>query len=228
MSAFQDPYAALSAIRPRLADIMFVHRITCILVSRFLLNLRDTANDRTHGDIDMSSLGDPSFVAQSRGRDRGTTTSLRFAEFVDPMGAALDHGVGGPTYGSSTESSMTFDGGAGWDDDDERRVGMGISPREIQEDGNELNALRTVGEDAKEREKAEEGGNLVESPVSSNETSDEGISRRFEIEHLVRPFSDTRGSPQLIRYRCLLACCVIGVNYKSLIAADNTVRLYDY
>ncbi|KAI0753160.1 hypothetical protein C8Q80DRAFT_1304396 [Daedaleopsis nitida] len=173
VSAFQDP-------------------ITCILVSRFLLNLRDTANNRADGD--MSSIGDPSFVAQPRGRDRGTSTSLQFAEFVDPMGAALDHGVGGLT---SAQSSLTFaTGSAGWDDDDsERGVGMGMGVGwGSREDANELRALQTArgGEDAKA--KAEEGGiNLVESPVSSNETSDGGASRAFEIECLVRPLSDTRG-----------------------------------
>ncbi|KAI0369027.1 hypothetical protein BV20DRAFT_968519 [Pilatotrama ljubarskyi] len=65
VSAFQDP-------------------ITSILVSRFLLNLRDTF---TSGEDETR----PSFVRSYRGRT--TATTVQFADFVDPMGADLDHGI---------------------------------------------------------------------------------------------------------------------------------------
>ncbi|KAI0359561.1 hypothetical protein OH77DRAFT_1420084 [Trametes cingulata] len=75
VSAFQDP-------------------ITSILVSRFLLNLRDTF--RGGGDETR-----PSFVRSYHGRT--ATTTVQFADFVDPMGADLDHSL------SSDHSSTSLD-----------------------------------------------------------------------------------------------------------------------
>ncbi|OJT08433.1 hypothetical protein TRAPUB_616 [Trametes pubescens] len=65
VSAFQDP-------------------VTSILVSRFLLNLRDTLG----GDMRDTR---PSFVASTR-HAHAASTGMQFANFVDPMGAELDHG----------------------------------------------------------------------------------------------------------------------------------------
>ncbi|KAI8978294.1 hypothetical protein BD414DRAFT_150706 [Trametes punicea] len=80
VSAFQDP-------------------ITSILVSRFLLNLRDTL-----GNNERSSR--PSFVRSFHGQS--VLTSVQFADFVDPMGAELTHSIP-----SSDTPSMV------WSEDDE-------------------------------------------------------------------------------------------------------------
>ncbi|KAI0774814.1 hypothetical protein BD413DRAFT_536789 [Trametes elegans] len=85
----------------------FQYPITSILVSRFLLNLRDT-----FGDNDADTR--PSFV---RSRHRGTTTTIQFAAFVDPMGANLDHGLSLSDLDSGTRWS------SGDDNDMESTVG---------------------------------------------------------------------------------------------------------
>ncbi len=59
-------------------------RITSILISRFILNLRDVADG--HSD----DLTEPSFVRHSRA---GATSTVNFAEFIDPMGGDLVHGT---------------------------------------------------------------------------------------------------------------------------------------
>ncbi|KAI9062447.1 hypothetical protein FKP32DRAFT_1677387 [Trametes sanguinea] len=79
VSAFQDP-------------------ITSILVSRFLLNLRDTFGSDEHDTR-------PSFVRSHRGPTLLTT--VQFADFVDPMGAELTH-----SFPASSEPSLT------WTDED--------------------------------------------------------------------------------------------------------------
>ncbi|KAI0629432.1 hypothetical protein C8Q77DRAFT_1235304 [Trametes polyzona] len=72
VSAFQDP-------------------ITSILVSRFLLNLRDTVGGGGgDGVVDCDTR--PSFVRSAR-HARPMSTNLQFAEFVDSMGADLDHSL---------------------------------------------------------------------------------------------------------------------------------------
>ncbi|OSC97297.1 hypothetical protein PYCCODRAFT_1398958 [Trametes coccinea BRFM310] len=75
VSAFQDP-------------------ITSILVSRFLLNLRDTFDHNEHDTR-------PSFVRSRRGPS--VLTTVQFADFVDPMGAELTH-----SFPSSSVPSMTW------------------------------------------------------------------------------------------------------------------------
>ncbi|EIW64011.1 uncharacterized protein TRAVEDRAFT_67927 [Trametes versicolor FP-101664 SS1] len=79
VSAFQDP-------------------VTSILVSRFLLNLRDTLG----GDVHDTR---PSFVASTRNGPHAASTGMQFANFVDPMGAELDHGLSGSDGSYSTEWS---------------------------------------------------------------------------------------------------------------------------
>ncbi|KAL1951190.1 hypothetical protein VTO73DRAFT_339 [Trametes versicolor] len=79
VSAFQDP-------------------VTSILVSRFLLNLRDTLG----GDVHDTR---PSFVASTRNGPHAASTGMQFANFVDPMGAELDHGLSGSDDSYSTEWS---------------------------------------------------------------------------------------------------------------------------
>ncbi|KAI0827993.1 hypothetical protein BC628DRAFT_1317402 [Trametes gibbosa] len=64
ISAFQDP-------------------ITSILVSRFLLNLRDVLTTGTHDTR-------PSYIRPSSHAGH-VSTGVQFAEFVEPMGADLDH-----------------------------------------------------------------------------------------------------------------------------------------
>ncbi|TFK84530.1 hypothetical protein K466DRAFT_588840 [Polyporus arcularius HHB13444] len=66
VTAFQDP-------------------ITSILISRFILNLRDVA------DGNSDDLTEPSFVRHSRAL--GATSTVNFAEFIDPMGRDLVHGT---------------------------------------------------------------------------------------------------------------------------------------
>ncbi|RPD57681.1 hypothetical protein L227DRAFT_565186 [Lentinus tigrinus ALCF2SS1-6] len=76
VTAFQDP-------------------ITSILISRFILNLRDVVEGKS------DDTTDPSFVRHSR------TGTLNFAEFVDSMGTGLNHGA----HSESARSSME------WSDD---------------------------------------------------------------------------------------------------------------
>ncbi|KAH9855923.1 hypothetical protein C2E23DRAFT_882684 [Lenzites betulinus] len=81
VSAFQDP-------------------ITSILVSRFLLNLRDTLTADTRNS-------QPTFIRSSY-HTRQLSTGLQFADFVEPMGADLDHGFS--AYEDSGVSTRWSDG----------------------------------------------------------------------------------------------------------------------
>ncbi|KAI0692852.1 hypothetical protein C8T65DRAFT_744955 [Cerioporus squamosus] len=72
---------------PRTSDVTaFQDPITSILISRFILNLRDVA------DWKSDDLTEPSFVRHSRTR---VTSTVNFADFIDPMGGDLDHGASG-------------------------------------------------------------------------------------------------------------------------------------
>ncbi|KAI0669609.1 hypothetical protein C8Q78DRAFT_977205, partial [Trametes maxima] len=101
VSAFQDP-------------------ITSILVSRFLLNLRDTSGGV---DVDMGSTR-PSFVRSYRDHRRTTASTLQFSGFMDPMGADLDHGLT-----SVSDDPITWDGGEDGD---------------ACSEGNDISSLATV------------------------------------------------------------------------------------
>ncbi|KAI0645162.1 hypothetical protein C8Q79DRAFT_755391 [Trametes meyenii] len=105
VSAFQDP-------------------ITSILVSRFLLNLRDTSGG---ADVDIGSTR-PSFVRSYRDpRRTGAASTLQFADFMNPMGADLDHGLASVSGDSTT-----------WNGDD------------LCSEGNELSSLATAHTEEKE------------------------------------------------------------------------------
>ncbi|KAI9062446.1 hypothetical protein FKP32DRAFT_1593603 [Trametes sanguinea] len=72
--------------------------ITSILVSRFLLNLRDTFENNEHDSR-------PSFVRSHRGP--AVLTSLQFADFVEPMGAELTHSLPASSVPSMTWTDAT-------------------------------------------------------------------------------------------------------------------------
>lgn len=60
-----------------------------MIISHFLLNLRQLTNAPHDGGLDSS----PSFVYSHDGAQRNSRpASLRFASFVDNMGASLDSG----------------------------------------------------------------------------------------------------------------------------------------
>ncbi|KAI0747410.1 hypothetical protein C8Q74DRAFT_1312602, partial [Fomes fomentarius] len=71
------------------ADTLPCHRLTTILISRFILNLRDFDRSRTASTLRSQPAG-PS------GLNPGDTKGIssRFASFVEPLGAQL-HGFGG-------------------------------------------------------------------------------------------------------------------------------------
>ncbi|OBZ72628.1 hypothetical protein A0H81_07459 [Grifola frondosa] len=75
-----DSPAALRLVPPTLAQVGQLPFITAVLISRFILNLREI-DSLENGGVDSSR---PSFV-------RSDELSVRFATFVQPLGAPLDH-----------------------------------------------------------------------------------------------------------------------------------------
>ena len=74
--------------------------ITSILVSRFILNLREAAE----GDSPDNDA-DPSFVRHSHIEGTTRTGTLHFADFVDSMGVDLDHGIAARSVSDSSDWS---------------------------------------------------------------------------------------------------------------------------
>lgn len=74
--------------------------ITSILVSRFILNLREAAEGNSH-----DNGADPSFVRHSHVEGTTRTSTLHFADFVDSMGVDLDHGIAARSVSDSSDWS---------------------------------------------------------------------------------------------------------------------------
>ena len=74
--------------------------ITSILISRFILNLREAAE----GDSPDNDA-DPSFVRHSHIEGTTRTDTLHFADFIDSMGVDLDHGIAARSVSDSSDWS---------------------------------------------------------------------------------------------------------------------------
>ena len=74
--------------------------ITSILVSRFILNLREAAEGNS-----QENDADPSFVRHSHIEGTTRTGTLHFADFVDSMGVDLDHGIAARSVSDSSDWS---------------------------------------------------------------------------------------------------------------------------
>ncbi|OSD04337.1 hypothetical protein PYCCODRAFT_1466298 [Trametes coccinea BRFM310] len=68
--------------------ITFEEPLTTILISRFLLNLREASTSTGQSSLDMS---EPSFVRRIPQEEEGTPNAV--ASFITPLGALLDHSV---------------------------------------------------------------------------------------------------------------------------------------
>ena len=84
MLSFSIPFVRFCTITSP-ADTELHFSLSSIIITRFLLNLREAATNP--GPQDEESR--PSFV---RSRDHGSTSSLRFGSFVGNMGELLDRG----------------------------------------------------------------------------------------------------------------------------------------